>query len=387
MKAKNLKKIITLAVSVLYVLVGFLTGGLFFATTKSSAATSILNAVQNYGAIESGKYSYLYLGEYPQRRVLEVTNGTAEGKTGWDTFPNFCPDSVYVENTIKGYVAELNEQYYNKYLKDNTSNPYYQIVADHFTAANAANSTTTNFGTYDWENSTVLTFYPQQNFETKNLYFDYKTGYYTLKTNVIYPKSAQNNTPGEIAYSAGTKFHTYNHIVDSVSKFYGFVKDGTTDVVQEDQYNDLTLITETTGFIRTNENNWKMSLDIGATSYNTTSRGQTYIYLVEPIKWRVLSITGNNALLLSESILDSVAFNYNNSQGTEWAYSIIRSWMNSEDITFYKGGQGKLIASDKGFIDIAFTETIQWQLNQQQTHKILYAVIIITLGIIMDIQK
>jgi len=359
MKAKNLKKIITLAVSVLYVLVGFLTGGLFFATTKSSAATSILNAVQNYGAIESGKYSYLYLGEYPQRRVLEVTNGTAEGKTGWDTFPNFCPDSVYVENTIKGYVAELNEQYYNKYLKDNTSNPYYQIVADHFTAANAANSTTTNFGTYDWENSTVLTFYPQQNFETKNLYFDYKTGYYTLKTNVIYPKSAQNNTPGEIAYSAGTKFHTYNHIVDSVSKFYGFVKDGTTDVVQEDQYNDLTLITETTGFIRTNENNWKMSLDIGATSYNTTSRGQTYIYLVEPIKWRVLSITGNNALLLSESILDSVAFNYNNSQGTEWAYSIIRSWMNSEDITFYKGGQGKLIASDKGFIDIAFTETIQ----------------------------
>lgn len=364
MKAKNLKKIITLAVSVLYVLVGFLTGGLFFATTKSSAATSILNAVQNYGAIESGKYSYLYLGEYPQRRVLEVTNGTAEGKTGWDTFPNFCPDSVYVENTIKGYVAELNEQYYNKYLKDNTSNPYYQTVADHFTAANAANSTTTNFGTYDWENSTVLTFYPQQNFETKNLYFDYKTGYYTLKTNVIYPKSAQNNTPGEIAYPAGTKFHTYNHMVDSLNKNYGIYENGSTELTHistgyDALYSDLSLTTETTGALRYNDNYWKMELDIGATSYNPTAKGQTYLYVVEPIKWRVLSVNGNTAFIVSENIIDSSHFNTHN-HGLEWKYSKIRSWLNGENVqTYYGINPRTFVASNRTFFDVAFTASIQ----------------------------
>ena len=148
----------------------------------------MLDAVQGYNST-SKTYSYIYFGEYPQRRVLEVTNGTAEGKTGWDTFPNYCPDSVYVEETIKGYIAELNEQYYNKYLPAVGSGEIYDAVSNHFT------TNSISFGSYDWENSTIYSFYPQQNFETKNLYFDYDSGYYTLKTNVVYPNTSVNKTP------------------------------------------------------------------------------------------------------------------------------------------------------------------------------------------------
>ena len=131
MRTKGFKKLITLVVGVLYVLTAFVTSGIFY-VASAETPVSLYEAIQGYNAT-TNSFSYIYLGEYPQRRVLEVTNGLEEidgiptGKTGWDgvmasgsnNYANFTysEESKNVENTIKGYIKDLNEQYYKVYLK------------------------------------------------------------------------------------------------------------------------------------------------------------------------------------------------------------------------------------------------------------------------------
>ncbi|WP_440972127.1 DUF6273 domain-containing protein [Megamonas funiformis] len=59
-------------------------------------------------------------------------------------------------------------------------------------------------------------------------------------------------------------------------------------------------------------------------------------YTIEPIKWRVLSVNGNKALLLADKNLDNKRFNDWWNWGVSWENSTLREWMNSDfkDIAF-----------------------------------------------------
>ena len=53
----------------------------------------------------------------------------------------------------------------------------------------------------------------------------------------------------------------------------------------------------------------------------------------EPIKWRVLSVKGNDALILADKALNSLVYNEKNSKSITWEKSSLRKWLNN---TFYK---------------------------------------------------
>ncbi len=53
-----------------------------------------------------------------------------------------------------------------------------------------------------------------------------------------------------------------------------------------------------------------------------------YWFKFEPIKWRILSESNGEALILSEMILDSQQFDYDGSYSNNYAQSTIRSWLN-----------------------------------------------------------
>lgn len=89
----------------------------------------------------------------------------------------------------------------------------------------------------------------------------------------------------------------------------------------------------------------KVSATPNASGY-TFSSGETvmsawdYYFKVEPILWRILSIDGNTALLLCDSIIDNMPFN--NGYGNDnYADSTIRTWLNGD------------------FFNIAFSATAQ----------------------------
>ena len=85
--------------------------------------------------------------------------------------------------------------------------------------------------------------------------------------------------------------------------------------------------------------------------------GKTYYFKVEPIKWRVLETANGSYKLLSECVLDTQQF-YASLYETiimspnSYKYSNMRAWLNGYNGTSY----GVEDYTNKGFIDIAFTE-------------------------------
>ena len=88
----------------------------------------------------------------------------------------------------------------------------------------------------------------------------------------------------------------------------------------------------------------------------------THYFKVEPIKWRILTTSGNKYTLLSESIIDGKQY-YNNPSSrrkidditvyaNNYKYSDIRAWLNGYDGTSYDSSN----YTNNGFYDIAFTE-------------------------------
>lgn len=58
-------------------------------------------------------------------------------------------------------------------------------------------------------------------------------------------------------------------------------------------------------------------------------KGGSY-YKKEPITWRVLSVNGDDALIVSEQNLDTLAYNEQNCSSVTWQDSGIRQWLNEE---------------------------------------------------------
>lgn len=60
-----------------------------------------------------------------------------------------------------------------------------------------------------------------------------------------------------------------------------------------------------------------------------TYKGGSY-YKKEPITWRILSVNGDDALIVSEQNLDTLAYNEQNCSSVTWQDSGIRQWLNEE---------------------------------------------------------
>ena len=83
--------------------------------------------------------------------------------------------------------------------------------------------------------------------------------------------------------------------------------------------------------------------------WNSTSAYHYFRY--EPIKWRVLHVSDNQAILLADQVLDSCKYNLNSNDIT-WKNSTIRSWLNGYTASFNTAGIGYTV---KNFINTAFT--------------------------------
>ena len=96
------------------------------------------------------------------------------------------------------------------------------------------------------------------------------------------------------------------------------------------------------------------STDISCTApqnvaYKWESEGSTYHYFkYEPVKWRVLKVSGNQALLLSDIALDTMP--YNAATDNKWENSAIRKWINGYEMTNNELSKFKT----KNFIGSAF---------------------------------
>ncbi len=89
----------------------------------------------------------------------------------------------------------------------------------------------------------------------------------------------------------------------------------------------------------------------GSSYYNWSDSVTYHYFKYEPIKWRVLEVEENQALILSDILLDDQKYN-TISEDITWETSTIRSWLNGYDAIFNKYGNDY---SDKNFIGSAFS--------------------------------
>ncbi len=80
----------------------------------------------------------------------------------------------------------------------------------------------------------------------------------------------------------------------------------------------------------------------------------------DPIKWRVLSVDGNDAFLIADCNLDCESYN-NLSEDITWKMSTIRSWLNGYNAS---NNADSIDYSSDNFIDKAFTSAEQDAINQ-----------------------
>ena len=92
------------------------------------------------------------------------------------------------------------------------------------------------------------------------------------------------------------------------------------------------------------------------TFYKWSGKSTYHYFKYQPIKWRILSIDGSKALLLSDKVLDNQKYNTAYTKKTTWETSTIRSWLNG-----YKASSNNQNTDyrNKSFIDSAFTSEEQ----------------------------
>ena len=88
--------------------------------------------------------------------------------------------------------------------------------------------------------------------------------------------------------------------------------------------------------------------------YHWENDTEWHYFKYEPIKWRVLNVSEDKALLLSDLVLDDQ--DNSSDVGLIWEYSDIRSWLNAYDAD---ENESEKDYSNKNFIDCAFTQKEQ----------------------------
>lgn len=89
--------------------------------------------------------------------------------------------------------------------------------------------------------------------------------------------------------------------------------------------------------------------------YDWSDDALYHYFKYEPVKWRVLSTDGKQALLLSDRILDDQKYNMDYDDIT-WETGTVRSWLNGYDAS--SNAQG-IDYSSNNFLDSAFTDEEQ----------------------------
>lgn len=117
-----------------------------------------------------------------------------------------------------------------------------------------------------------------------------------------------------------------------------------------DSNNDITL--GNTKYRRLKGEDATYSTSSSSSYYNWNNDYTTYHYFRhEPIKWRVLSVDGNDAFLLADIALDAREYNLNWKNLT-WKKSGIRSWLNGYDASV---NEPRTDYSHKNFLSLAFS--------------------------------
>ena len=129
------------------------------------------------------------------------------------------------------------------------------------------------------------------------------------------------------------------------------------------------------GYIEYNGNEYKKVVakplfsDYTFSNGNTIVEGNIYYFIVEPIKWRVLEENDGIYKLLCEMIVDNTEFYYVYEENrtingqtiypNNYEYSNIRAWLNGYNGSSYNVED----YTNKGFLDIAFTEGEKFIIN------------------------
>ena len=295
-------------------------GNLKHASADTSINISKMVSIDKLASLDFANNDYyIEFGEYPQTEITEVSE----------------------KNTISGYINMLRSDN----GASNTDNRNYQL---------------------------------KNNAEDDNISYDAKTGYYTLKTDVG-------------AYPAGTKVHEYVSGLDAYYKYNNYkLTSGTNkeaaitspndDVralsvqthAQFADFNFMNLphnIAKYNNYYVNNQRpepiNWvnqtetiyrgeerlqgwdtvingfktkpqyqyatgaKPLVNYRESTANNHWAGRKYLFVVEPIKWRIKDIdNSNNIILQSDLIIDSCYFNLYANAGNNYGYSYLRSWLN-----------------------------------------------------------
>lgn len=174
----------------------------------------------------------------------------------------------------------------------------------------------------------------------------------------------------------------YEPYIENGKKYINLGKYPQTVVSDEKLIKALDKITTTNslGYIEYNGEEYKkhVSNNMNFSKFQNGDRpekGKTYYFKVEPIKWRLLSSISGGYKLVSEYILDSQQF-YTSWMDRDvygktispnnYLYSTIRAWLNGYDGTRYYVED----YTNKGFIDIAFTEEEQEMLKSVLDDKV-----------------
>ena len=81
----------------------------------------------------------------------------------------------------------------------------------------------------------------------------------------------------------------------------------------------------------------------------------------QPIKWRVLSVDGDDVFLLAEKDLDCRPYNTEDGDDISWETCTLRSWLNGYGAEENKAGEDY---SGKGFLDDAFTSEEKFSIKE-----------------------
>lgn len=236
--------------------------------SKSVTVDTIKNLATKNTPIESGDY-YVEFGEYPQSRIDDTASAT-----------------------IQTWINELKNDY--------GKNPSAPIVSNRNFSKNDGTKTDKNM--------------------IHRITYDATTGYYTLLQAV----SGEN---GKV-YPIGTKVHEYISGVDAATKYpvYKFDTNGNEKVVANMSGSVGQSVRGGVIFSRMTSDS--QSYVTGIDTSNGYAAGTSYLFEVEPIKWRIYQINTDGTMLLqSDLILDSMSYNLYSSNGTYYGSSYLYNWL------------------------------------------------------------
>ena len=229
----------------------------------------------------AGTYNYVDYGEYPQTLIGEVTSSYL-GDNNPTTDIGIMSKLIDMHRT-KGITNS------DTYPSDNADYNLLTGLAKYFYGSSATNSGTK----YTFEINGV----------SYRVSFDTTTRYYTFHDAIG-------------SYPAMTKVATYSQVVDTIDKYY------------------FKSTTSNYGF-------WNYSgterVNDASVQGRTISDSKVYLFKVEPIKWKVLSVDNstNKLTLISDSILDARTWVDDTSDSRKtFHYSGVQSWLSDMQMQY-----------------------------------------------------